>query len=129
VGQTIALVNIEQGMPSVDVARQRLIAAIDSNRRAGISVIKIIHGYGSSGVGGKLRVAVRKSLNRRRSEGKVARIIYGEHWSIFNQETQQFLLDYPDLSRDGDLDRYNQGITIIELCEDKRQSIQNQPVP
>jgi hypothetical protein len=125
VGQTIAVVNIERGMPSIDVARQRLIAAIDGHRCAGTSVLKIIHGYGSSGAGGKLRVALRKSLNRRRSESKVARIIYGERWSIFDPETQKLLSDYPDLDRDGDLDRYNQGITIVELCEDQRQSGQN----
>ena len=115
--QKVLEVNIKQGMPSVETARERLIAAIESASQKGVRIVKIIHGYGSSGVGGKLRVALRKSLARRRAEGKVARIIYGESWSKSDDNTQQLLGEYPGLKGDRDLDKYNEGITIIELPE------------
>jgi hypothetical protein len=110
--------NLEIGMPSVDEARRRLIHEIATARRDGIRVIKIVHGYGSSGVGGKLRWALRKSLNQRRAEGIVGRLVFGEQWSIFDSTTTSLLDDYPELRRDRDLDNHNHGVTIAELVSD-----------
>ena len=114
--QLLTIVNIEDGMPSVEVARKRLLAKIDDARRSRVPIMKVIHGYGSSGVGGSLRAAVRKSLSRRRSEGKIAKIVFGEQWTIFDATANELLRLYPALSRDSDLERYNYGITIVELC-------------
>jgi hypothetical protein len=114
-GDAVQTINIEQGMPTVDQARKRLIRAIDSANASGVRILKVIHGYGSSGKGGKLLIAIRRSITKRRSEGKVDRVIYGENWSIFDQATQKLTHEYPELHGDCDLDRYNRGITMIEL--------------
>lgn len=111
----ISVVNIKANMPNKDDARQELIKQIERKRREGVAVMKIIHGYGSTGVGGTLREELRKSLRRRKSEGSVVKIIHGENWSIFDEESQRLLLDYPELKKDVDLERYNEGITIVEL--------------
>ena len=97
--QLLTIVNIEDGMPSVEVARKRLLAKIDHARRSRVPIMKVIHGYGSSGVGGSLRAAVRKSLSRRRSEGKIAKIVFGEQWTIFDATANELLRIYPALSR------------------------------
>ena len=54
-------INLEAGFPSVDDARRRLAAGMDSARRGGKRLIKIVHGRGSSGEGGKLGPAIRNS--------------------------------------------------------------------
>src|SRR6266496_5057065 len=92
--QLLTIVNIEEGMPSVEVARKRLLAQIDDARRLRVPIMKVIHGYGSSGVGGSLRAAVRKSLSRRRSEGKIAKIVFGEQWTIFDATANELLRIY-----------------------------------
>jgi len=107
--------NIKADMPSRDVAKERLIARIAEAQRSGTAVLKIIHGYGSSGVGGKLRVALRKTLEGLASEGRLRRIVHGENWDIFDETTQGLLGDYAELAGDEDLGQHNAGITIVEL--------------
>lgn len=111
----IKTVNIKFDQPSVDKARKRLIEEIGKARREGKEVLKLIHGYGSSGVGGKLQTAIRKSLQHRKREGKVKRYVYGERWNTSDELTQEFLLDHWEFRRDPDLDQYNRGITILEI--------------
>ena len=77
--------------------------------------MKIIHGYGSSGVGGKLKVAIRKSLVHRRKEGIVKTIIWGEYFSTDKQDTRVLLQRHPLLKSDKDLNRNNECVTIVEL--------------
>ena len=48
-------VNLEEGMPLVDAAIRRATFELKSGRRMGLTAIKFIHGYGSSGNGGKTR--------------------------------------------------------------------------
>lgn len=108
-------VNIKAGAPSVAEARVRLIARIGEAQKSGTAVLKIIHGYGSSGTGGKLRIALRKALERLAAEGRLRNIVHGEHWDIFDPASQRLLGTYDELAADEDLGRKNAGITIVEL--------------
>jgi hypothetical protein len=108
-------VNIKAGMPSAGAAKERLIARIAEAQRSGTDILKVIHGYGSKGVGGKLRVALRKTLERLASEGRLRRVVHGENWDIFDETTQGLLGDYTELSGDEDLGQHNAGITIVEV--------------
>ena len=114
-GPAIVVLNIKADMPSVDVARQRLIAAIESAKAKGAGVLKLIHGHGASGVGGTLRGALRRSLSLRRKEGLIEDVIYGEKWSVFDERACSLMDRYPALRRDQDLNRSNEGITLIIL--------------
>jgi DNA-nicking Smr family endonuclease len=60
--------NLELGMPSLEEARKNLITIINEEKKRRHGVIKIIHGYGSSGVGGVLYHGLRKSLRLRIKE-------------------------------------------------------------
>lgn len=111
----IRTVNLKQGMPDVDEARQRMNQAIDQARRAGFQALKLIHGYGSSGVGGGIRTAVRSSLTRRRREGKIRAYAGGEHWHVCEPDAQAILAECPALERESDLNMHNEGITIVLL--------------
>jgi hypothetical protein len=112
---TLKTVNIKDGMPKLEEARQRLASALATAKREGCKALKIVHGYGSSGVGGVLRDGIRASLRKRRKKGEIAGFIPGENWSIFEEATRELIEKLPDLRRESDLDRGNEGITIVVL--------------
>ncbi len=111
----LRVVNLKADRPSLEEARRRLGAALDGARREGCAAVKLIHGYGSSGVGGVLRDGIRASLRKRRKKGQVRTFISGEDWSIFDSTTRGLLEAWPELRRDVDLDRGNEGITVAVL--------------
>lgn len=108
-------VNLEHGMPFVDQAIKRLTFEIHHTRGQGFAVLKIIHGYGSSGTGGKIRRAARKYLARLKDGGEIQDFIPGEKFSIFEEPTRRAFAKCDALRRDRDLDRYNNGVTFIVL--------------
>ena len=109
----IKIVNIEQGMPSVLIAKNRLTHQLFTSKRCGEKVIKVIHGYGSSGKGGAIKRAVISVLNEQLTKGSIKGFVNGENFSPFSEETRKLLSLYPDITRDHDYSRGNDGITII----------------
>lgn len=108
-------VNLEDGRPTKDIALRRLAAEITRCKAQRLKVVKLIHGYGSSGVGGVLRVAVRKDLERLKKLGKIKLYVPGENFEIFSADTIKMLDSCNELRSDRDLGRYNNGITIVLL--------------
>lgn len=111
----IHLFNVEAGLPSLEEARRLVIEQIKRSRREGVKVLKVIHGYGSSGTGGKLCVGLRKSFGLRRKEGVIKGFIAGEDFSIFNETTLAMLEMIPELRGDPDLDAINEGVALVWL--------------
>jgi hypothetical protein len=111
----IKIVTIKAGMPSVDEARKKLIDEIETACNTGVRILKIIHGYGSTVVGGALRLAIRKSLNYRKKDGQVENIIYGERFDRNNEDIKQTVKRYPALSSGSDYNSNNEGVTIAIL--------------
>lgn len=109
----IKLVNLEEGMPTVEQARLRLGHELDQAAREGCPAVKLIHGYGSSGVGGELRVRLQATLRRMVADGKLAAAIPGEDWRIADETTWALLKRFPEWKRDSDLGRGNKGISIV----------------
>ena len=102
-------------MPSVQEALQRLEREIGLARQQKHSLLKVIHGYGSTGVGGEIRIAVQKRLHELVEGGQIRRCIFGENWSKTDDATWRLLQAQSDLKRDSDLGRLNQGITVVWL--------------
>jgi hypothetical protein len=107
--------NVESGMPALDEARRRVIEEIRRAKREGIRVLKVIHGYGSTGKGGKLNFGLRKSFALRKQEGVIKDFIPGEDFSIFNGPVLTLLEVVPELRGDPDLDATNEGVTLLWL--------------
>jgi len=107
--------NVKAGMPSVDEARHILLESLDAAKAGGVRLLKVIHGYGSTGVGGKLRGALRRSLELRKKEGAIKGFIRGEEWSLFSEEARGLCDRFPFLREDPDYCRENPGITIVEV--------------
>jgi hypothetical protein len=111
----LKIVNIEEEMPTLEEARQMLLAEIKLATQSGVKVLKVIHGYGSTGKGGALRGGLRTSLLRRKKEGLVLRVIFGEKWNVFEEDARYAIEKCPELKGDRDLNRSNEGITIAVL--------------
>lgn len=107
--------NVEAGWPTLDEARRQVLAELRQARRAGVRVLKVIHGYGSSGRGGKLCLGLRRSFALRRKEGLLKGFIAGEDFSIFNEPTLALLEAVPELRGDPDLNAANEGVTLLWL--------------
>ena len=108
-------INLEEGMPTVAQAQTRLIGELGRSRAAGAKAVKLIHGYGSTGVGGKLRIGVRQFLSVKKRQNKIKAFVSGEEWDIFHEESRKLLEGCPDLAKDRDLGRGNPGITLVLL--------------
>ncbi|MCD8017309.1 MAG: Smr/MutS family protein [Oscillospiraceae bacterium] len=108
-------VNIKYDMPTASDAVKRVTYFIRNSRAQGYSAVKIIHGYGSTGKGGKIRVEVRRYLDGQKRRGFIRDYITGENFSIFDEATRSAFLTCDDLRRDSDLERANNGITIVVL--------------
>ena len=108
-------VNIKADLPTADLAVKRVGYNIQNGKVWGCGAIKIIHGYGSSGKGGKIRTEVRRYLAEEKARGRIRDYIPGEYFSIFDEATRRAFDRCAELRRDSDLERSNNGITIIIL--------------
>jgi hypothetical protein len=111
----IKLVNLEQSMPTVPLALSMLNDALSIARRERYAAVKFIHGYGSSGQGGAIRLAVQAELMQRARAGEIKAFIAGEDWRISDERTWALLQRCPELKQDTDLGRGNKGISIVVL--------------
>lgn len=92
-----------------------MLVEIAQAKRAGERVLKVIHGYGSSGHGGKLAVGLRRSFRLRRKEGVIRHFIPGEDFTIFNPAVLSLLEAVPEVRGDPDLNFTNEGVTLLWL--------------
>lgn len=104
-------INLEYGHPTVLEAIDILKLELSVAKKQKEPCLKLIHGYGSSGKGGKIRTAVRKYL----SDFNTTFIITGENFSIFDENTRNAFKYDKTLRNDPDLDRHNNGVTFIIL--------------
>ncbi len=111
----IKTVILKEGMPSVEQARARLAGEIQIARQSGLRVLKIVHGYGSTGAGGDLRIALQATLRQMADRREIRDCIYGENWRTSDERTWTLLKQMPELKNDSDLGRRNKGITLVLL--------------
>jgi hypothetical protein len=102
-------------MPSVAEALQRMEREIALARQEKLALLKVIHGYGSSGEGGDIRIAVQRRLRELADAGEIRGCIFGETWSKADALTWELLQARADVKNDSDLGRKNKGISIVVL--------------
>ncbi len=114
-GFAIKTVVLKAGMPSVEQARARLTGEIHAAQQTGLKVLKLVHGYGSTGVGGDLRIALQSTLRQMIDQRQIRDCIYGENWRTSDERSWELLKRMPELKGDSDLGRSNRGITLVVL--------------
>jgi hypothetical protein len=106
--------NIKADMPDKLEAGKRL-AEIIRTCQGQDKVIKIIHGYGSSGVGGSIKQSIHKSLRNKLKKQEIKGFIPGEAFGQlmgFDEVIQTF---GHLLKNDQDYKKMNDGITYVIL--------------
>ena len=115
-------INIKEDHPTVELALANLEIEIEVARFEGCKVLKVIHGYGSHGVGGAICLELRRYLRQLKNQNKIKDYLYGDEWDISNEKCFQVKESIekikkvcPDLLGDVELFYINSGVTIILL--------------
>ncbi|MGE5507350.1 MAG: Smr/MutS family protein [Chitinophagales bacterium] len=113
---SVRVINIKKNWPTSDRVLDILEWELVKARSEGVKAVKLIHGYGSTGVGGAIKKATRNYLAREKKAGRIREFVPGERWICYEQPALSVLEACPDLSHDSDLRTgYNEGITIVLL--------------
>jgi hypothetical protein len=107
--------NLEAGLPTAEQASERLERTIREARSCGAKVVRLIHGYGSTGRGGKIRDAVRRELGRKLARGEVRAVVHGENYSANANAARDLLSRFKELKATERPDTLNPGLTVIEI--------------
>lgn len=90
-----------------------MLRDLEAAHRAGNKGAKLIHGYGSSGVGGEIRLSIGRALREMKRRGELSLVIFGEDWSVSDRDAWSLVKQHVGLKKDCDLGRKNRGITIV----------------
>jgi hypothetical protein len=108
--------NIKQDGPYVDEALERLTEYLCKSLELGIRAIVLIHGYGASGEGGRIKWVIHDALNSNRYSDRVDEYYFGEDVAYGSESYIALLKRRPGLKRY--LKRFkegNAGITVLLL--------------
>lgn len=111
----VRTVNIEANRPSVDEALERLESELARARQSSVRIIRLIHGWGSSGTGGKLREACRTYLQSKLGARQIKGVVPGDDYSRATVGGRRLMEKCPSLRASERSDAQNPGITFIEL--------------
>ena len=112
---TIPRLDLEEGMPLVDEAISRLRMGLQEMRVSRVKAVKLIHGYGSTGRGGKICIGVRGELAVMKKRKLIKDYIPGEDFGPTDAASRKLVEQNSAVSRDPDYGRINHGITIVVL--------------
>ena len=108
-------VDLARGMPRAEQAIRQMLFELRRSPGLGCSAVKLIHGYGSSGAGGRIRVEARRRLDRMKAGGEIWGYIPAASLSITDHDTLSVLDRRPISRRVRDLERHNNGVTFVLL--------------
>ena len=111
---TIVTVNLEEGRPMIEDALNLMERRLHDARLHGTKVVRLIHGYGSSGTGGAIRAAVRKELSSLCRKGSIKCYVGGEEY-LASAVGRSLRSQYSQLKSSLITDQRNPGITLVEL--------------
>ena len=114
-GTAIGRLNLEEGMPVVEEAVRRLHIGLQEMKVSRIRTVKLIHGYGSTGRGGKICAGVRKELADMKRRKLIRDFIPGEEFGPTDAASRNLAEQERNITRDPDYGRMNHGITIVVL--------------
>ena len=117
----IETINIKEGFPPADVAVANMEIELEAHSFAGTKAVKVIHGYGSHGVGGEIKKLAHKKLLELKKLKKILDFVPAEHFGELEKNSDFILNNFPELILDADLKNYNSGITIVFLNNTKNK--------
>lgn len=119
--QDILVLNLKHDRPSADEALERLTNTLRRATEVNIKVMIVIHGYGSSGEGGRIKRAIQDALDANYFADRVDEYHFGEHIPYGSPQYQALLKRRPSLKthlkhfKEG-----NAGMTVLLLSTHSR---------
>jgi len=116
-------INIKQGSPLVEDALGQLTDHLRKSMDLGIKAIVLIHGYGSSGEGGRIKWAVHEALENNQYADRVEEYFFGEQVPFGSEPYRALLKRRPGLK--SYLQRFkegNAGMTVLLLGTSHRNA-------
>lgn len=104
--------NLKENQPTVELALALLEIEIEMSRREGIVALKVIHGYGSHGVGGEIKRALSRWLVIAKRRGFIKEYVKGEQWTA-SEVAEKIKKQCPEVMGDNELYFANAGVTVI----------------
>ena len=114
-GTSLCTLNLEDGMPLVEEAVSRMNMGLQEMRVSRVKAVKLIHGYGSTGRGGKICAGVRKELAEMKRRKTIRGFIPGEDFGPMDEASRKLAEQIKSIPRDPDYGRMNHGITVVIL--------------
>ena len=111
----VRVLDIEPGRPTREQALSRLSEGLVSAQKGGVRVLKVIHGYGSTGQGGVLRFAVRSLLRQAKERGEIKLFVNGEDFKTSDERAWELVKKAPEAKQDEDFGGKNRGVTLVLL--------------
>lgn len=93
----------------------RLRAGLSTARRMGHRLVKVVHGYGSTGAGGAIKQAGHLFLQKELQAGRIKAWCPGEFLGAQSNRALPLLQADPKLRSDSDWGRMNDGISVVLL--------------
>lgn len=109
----LKVLNLKEDNPSVEIALAMVEIEIERCKFDGCVAIKVLHGYGSHGKGGKILIELRKKLRVWKKGGFIKDYFAGDKWNIFDKDAFDVLQKDKSICGDVDLNKANPGITLI----------------
>ena len=114
-GTSLCTLNLEDGMPLVEDAVSRMNMGLQELRVTRAKTVKLIHGYGSTGRGGRICAVVRKELADMKRRKQIRDFIPGEDFGPMDEASRKLAEQMKSIPKDPDYGRMNHGITIVVL--------------
>ncbi|QHI73251.1 Smr/MutS family protein [Aminipila terrae] len=105
-------INLERGKPAVDEAMRKFVNELTTAKRMGFRALVVVHGYGSSGVGGTIKIALQSKLKEGSLRGVIRDYAGGEEWINCKR---RFIEVCPQLKDFSTYVEGNRGLTVILL--------------
>ncbi len=106
-------IDIKSERQTVAEAIAQFLVELESYKKGGFKVMKVIHGYGSHGVGGAIRQAFLKKCEELKRRHIIEDYVCCDSWTPKNI-VRKIAINYcPDLLADKDLYLLNPGCSVI----------------
>lgn len=106
-------IDIKSEQQTVKQAIAEFLVELDACRKGGYKVLKVIHGYGSHGVGGAIKREFLHECQNLKGRGKIEDYVCCDNWTERNI-TRKIAINYcPDLLADRELYLLNPGCSIV----------------
>ena len=109
----VLYIDVKSDMQTCLMAVAQLEIEIDACKLGGFNALKVIHGYGSHGVGGAIKKDIHTRLKQMKAQKKIKDYIPCEKWTPSNPQRQIAIKHCDELLADSDLRMLNSGVTIV----------------